>query len=35
MSAWENAEVILEKLLSSSSDPSILQAAQELLDQKQ
>ena len=34
MSDWENAEVILKKLLSSSTDPSILQAAKELLDQK-
>jgi len=34
MSDWEHAEVILKKLLFSSTDPSILQAAKELLDQK-
>ena len=30
MNDWENAEVILEKLLSSSTNPSILSAAKEL-----
>ena len=34
MSDWENAEVILKKLLSSSTNPSILSVAKELLDQK-
>jgi FimV-like protein len=34
MSDWENAEAILKKLLSSSTNPSILSAAKELLDQK-
>jgi len=34
MSDWENAEVILNKLLSSSTNPAILSAAKELLDQK-
>ena len=34
MNDWENAEVILEKLLSSSTNPSILSAAKEFLDQK-
>ena len=34
MSDWENAEVILKKLLSSSTNPAILSAAKELLDQK-
>ena len=34
MNDWKNAEMILEKLLSSSTNPSILSAAKELLDQK-
>ena len=34
MSDWENAEAILKKLLSTSTNPSILSAAKELLDQK-
>ena len=34
MNDWKNAETILEKLLSSSTNPSILSAAKELLDQK-
>ena len=34
MNDWKNAEMILKKLLSSSTNPSILSAAKELLDQK-
>ena len=34
MNDWKNAEMILEKLLSSSTNSSILSAAKELLDQK-
>ena len=34
MNDWKNAEMILEKLLSSSTNPSILSVAKELLDQK-
>ena len=34
MNDWQNAEMILEKLLSSSTNSSILSAAKELLDQK-
>ena len=34
MNDWKNAEMILEKLLSISTNPSILSAAKELLDQK-
>ncbi|MDC1361232.1 hypothetical protein N8293_02610 [Gammaproteobacteria bacterium] len=34
MNDWKNAEMILEKLLSSSTNPSILSAAKEFLDQK-